>query len=122
MFQPSRGFRSQLAVEVTIDNHKLIGDKKYACIKHYRVNGEKNDYCHVFFKVHQKLPAGAFLSIQGPKPLPLSSQPSASLSSQVEPQASTSANHTLSKYNIGSSSTGAELFCYDSKSKSFVTY
>ena len=92
-YQPSRGQRSQLAVRVTTeDSYKLTSDKKYACLRHYRVNGQDNDYCHNFFKFNKKLPVGAFLNIKGSKPLPLSSQPSASLSSQAEPQASTSAN------------------------------
>ena len=86
-YQPSRGQRSQLAIQVTLeDSHKLTSDKKYVCLRHYRVNGQDNDYCHNFFKFNKKLPAGAFLNVKGFNTLPLSSQPSA------EPQPSTSAN------------------------------
>ena len=77
-YQPFRGNCLQLAIEVTKEDHfKLTGKSttKFACLKHYRVQGQEINYCHNYFKLHKRLPEGAYLklniqdpSVQVPKP------------------------------------------------------
>lgn len=90
-----RGQCYQLAIEVSPDDcDKLIKKKKYACLKHYIVQGQNTEYCHNYFKANKKLPPGAKLNIKPPKQLAKVSQPQHSNSLQLaevpQPQPSTS--------------------------------
>jgi hypothetical protein len=60
------------------DRENLIGKKKYVCLKHFRVVGQKNDYCHNFFKLYKTLPQDAILNLNKVDTLLLDRQPSTS--------------------------------------------
>ena len=66
-YQPHSGHCAQLAVAVAAEDHsKLSGKstKKFACLMHYRVEGQESNYCHNYFKLYKKLPVGAYLKLK----------------------------------------------------------
>ena len=69
-YQPCRANCSQLKIEVSkAESLKLMGLQKYACLRHYIVDGESSDFCHRYFKENKQLPPGAKLNIKLPKQL-----------------------------------------------------
>ena len=64
-FQYYRGNCSRLAIKVQANElDKLIGKGQYACLKHFSVQYKDSDFCHSYFKLHKKLPEGAFLKLK----------------------------------------------------------
>jgi hypothetical protein len=65
-YQPFRGNCLQLAIKAAEADHEKLAGKyteKFVCLKHYRVEGQDNDYCHTYFKIYKKLPVGAYLKV-----------------------------------------------------------
>ena len=64
IYQHYRGNCTKLAIKVEAkDRSKLTYQKQHACLKHYSIKNEDNNYCHNYFKVHKKLPEGSFLNL-----------------------------------------------------------
>ena len=59
-----RGNAQKLKIEVRPEDNKTLVGKNYVCLKHYCVKWQDNDYCQNYFKLHKKLPEGAFLKIK----------------------------------------------------------
>ncbi len=92
-YQPYRANCSQLKIEVSkAESLKLIGLQKYACLRHYIVDGESSDFCHRYFKENKQLPPGAKLNIKLPKQLLelLHQQQPSTSSAIIVPEPSTS--------------------------------
>ena len=54
----------KLKIEVRSEDSKNLMGTNFVCLKHYYVHGQEKNYCHSYFKLHKKLPEGAFLKIK----------------------------------------------------------
>ncbi len=80
-----RGNAPQLAIKARAqDSENLIGEKKYVCLKHYRVVHQKNDYCHNYFKLYKKLPQEAILNLNKNDALVVDPQPRTSAATNFD--------------------------------------
>ena len=97
-FQYYRGNCSRLAIKVQANElDKLIGKGQHACLKHFCVQNKNIDFCHSYFKLHQKLPEGAFLKLRIDKTK--APQPTPSIVTELQPLSSTSSLQIDGKKN-----------------------
>ena len=93
-YQHYKGNCTCLAIKVEAKECvKLTGKKEHACLKHFSVKNEDKNYCHNYFKVHNKLPEEAFLDLKSQTKVPRQT-PGISTATFLVPSTSTSSLET----------------------------